>query len=98
MHKRILIAATAALLSLPLAVNAADEGKKKGGPFMAADTDNDGKVTLAEYVAAVKGKMDDAAAKARFAELDKDKNGSLSREEFNAGAPKKDGGKKKADK
>src|SRR5205823_5177094 len=35
MHKRILIAATAALLSLPLAIHAADEGKKKGGAFAA---------------------------------------------------------------
>lgn len=96
MQKRILIAVTAALLSLPLALNAADEAKKKG-PFMAADADNDGKVTLAEYVAAVKGKLDDAAAKAKFADLDKDKNGSLSREEFNAGAGEKKGGKKKKD-
>ena len=31
MHKRILVAAAAAFLSLPLAVNAAEEGKKKGG-------------------------------------------------------------------
>ena len=94
MHKRILIAATAVLLSLPLALHAADEGKKKG-PFMAADTDNDGKVSLAEYVASMKGKLDEAAAKAKFAELDKDKNGSLSREEFNAGAGEKKGGEKK---
>jgi len=96
MQKRILIAVTAALLSLPLALHAADEAKKKG-PFMVADTDNDGKVTLAEYVAAVKGKLDDTAAKAKFADLDKDKNGSLSREEFNAGAGEKKGGKKKKD-
>jgi Ca2+-binding EF-hand superfamily protein len=94
MQKRILIAATAALLSLPLALNAADE-KKKGGGFTTADANNDGKVTEAEYVAAVKARMDDKAAKARFAELDKNKDGSLSREEFNAGAPKKGEGKKK---
>jgi Ca2+-binding EF-hand superfamily protein len=97
MKKHILIAATAALLSLPFASHAADEAKKKG-PFMVADADNDGKVTLAEYVAAVKGKMDDAAAKAKFAELDTDKNGSLSREEFNAGSGKKGSGEKKGDK
>lgn len=96
MQKRILLAVTAALLSLPLALSAADEAKKKG-PFMVADADNDGKVTLAEYVAAVKGKLDDSAAKAKFADLDKDKNGSLSREEFNAGAGEKKGGKKKKD-
>src|SRR4051812_33808393 len=94
MQNRILIAATAVLLSLPLASHAADEAKKKG-PFMAADTDGDGKVSQSEYIAAVKGKMDEAAAKAKFAELDKDKNGSLSREEFNAGAGEKKGKKKK---
>jgi Ca2+-binding EF-hand superfamily protein len=97
MQKRILIAATAALLSLPLALNAADE-KKKGGGFTTADADNDGKVTLTEYVMAVKGRLDETAAKARFAELDKNKDGSLSREEFNAGAPKKGEGKKKTEK
>ncbi len=96
MNKNILLAATAVLLSLPLASHAADEAKKKG-PFMAADADGDGKVTLAEYVTAVKGKLDDTAAKAKFAELDKDKNGALTREEFNAGGGEKKGGKKKKD-
>ncbi len=94
MQKHILIAVTAALLSLPLALNAADEAKKKG-PFMAADTNGDGKVSQAEYVAAVKGKMDEKAAAAKFAELDKNKDGSLSREEFAAGEGEKKGGKKK---
>jgi len=96
MQKRFLITATAVLLSLPLAVSAADANKKKG-PFVAADTDGDGKVSQAEYIASVKDKMDEAAAKAKFTELDKDKNGSLSREEFNAGAGEKKGGKKKKD-
>lgn len=94
MKKHILIAATAALLSLPLALNAADQGKKKGNPFAAADANGDGNVTLAEYTAAVKGKMDDNAAKARFNALDKNKDGKLTSEEFSAGA-KKGGGKKK---
>ena len=96
MKNRFLIAATAVLLSLPLASHAADETPKKG-PFMAADTDGDGKVSLAEYVASVKGKMDEPAAKAKFAELDTDKDGSLSRQEFNAGAGVKQGGRKKKD-
>jgi hypothetical protein len=96
MQKRILIAATALLLTLPLASHAADGAQKKG-PFVAADTDNDGKVSQTEYVTAMKGKLDETAAKAKFAELDKDKNGSLSREEFNAGAGTKKGGKKKKD-
>ena len=93
MQKRIILTAAAVMLSLPLALSAADEKKK--GPFMAADADSDGKVTLTEYVAAVKGKMDDAAAKAKFAELDKNKDGSLSREEFQAGTEKKGEKKKK---
>jgi len=95
MQKRILIAATAVLLSLPLASHAADEAKKKG-PFATADADNDGKVSQIEYVAAMKGKLDETAAKAKFAELDKNKDGTLSREEFNAGVEKK-GGKNKKD-
>jgi hypothetical protein len=37
----------------------------------------------------MKGKMDEAAAKAKFTELDKDKNGSLSAQEFNPGGGKK---------
>lgn len=94
MQKQILIAATAVLLSLPLALNAADEAKKKG-PFAMADADGDGKVTQAEYVTAMKGKMDEAAAKAKFTELDKDKNGSLTAQEFNPGGGEKKGGKNK---
>lgn len=96
MQKQIKFAVIAALLSLPLALNAADQAKKKG-PFAAADTNNDGKVSQSEYVAAMKGKMDDAAAKAKFTELDKDKDGSLSAQEFNAGGGEKKGGKKKKD-
>jgi Ca2+-binding EF-hand superfamily protein len=97
MQKQFLIAATAALLSLPLAVNAADENKKKGGGFTAADTDKDGKISVAEYVVAVKERADEKAAKARFTELDKDKDGFLTREEFAAGAGGKKGGGKKKD-
>lgn len=96
MHKRILIAATAALLSLPLALNAADETKKKG-PYMLADTDGDGKVSKVEYVAAMKDKLDAKAADTKFTDLDKDKDGFLSREEFNAGGGEKKGGRKKKD-
>lgn len=95
----MLIAALAATLSLPLALNAADENKKKGGGYAAADADKDGKVTVTEYVAAMNGRLDEAAAKSRFATLDKDNNGSLTREEFNAGVgDKKGGGKKDGDK
>ena len=93
MQKRILIAATAALLSLPLALNAADQAKKKG-PFVVADTDGNGSVSKAEYVAAMAGKLDKAAAETRFGTLDKNKDGSLDRQEFNAGAGEKKGGDK----
>ena len=96
MQKQIQIAALAALLSLPLALSAADETKKKGS-FVAADTNHDGKVSQTEYVAAMKGKLDDAAAKAKFADLDKNKDGALSAQEFNAGGGEKKGGKKKKD-
>lgn len=94
MQKRILLTATAVLFSLTLAAQAAE---KKKGPFLTADADGDGKVTVAEYVASVKGKQDDAAAKAKFAELDTNKDGSLSREEFAAAAGGKKGEKKKKD-
>lgn len=93
MKKHILTAATAVFLILPLASHAADETKKKNA-FTTADTDGDGKVSLSEYVAAMKGKLDDTAARARFAELDKDKNGSLSRAEFSTGTGAKKSGKK----
>ena len=56
MKKQLLIAATAALLSLPLVLNAADEKKKGGGAFAAADTNNDGKVSSEEFAKAVAGK------------------------------------------
>jgi Ca2+-binding EF-hand superfamily protein len=99
MQKRILIAATAVLLSLPLALNAADENKKKekGGAFATADADHDGKVSKTEYVTAMTGKLEKAAAETKFADLDKDKDGFLSQQEFNAGAGEKKGGKKKKD-
>ncbi len=94
MQKRILLTATAVLFSLTLASQAAE---KKKNPFMTADADNDGKVSATEYTAAVKGNLDEAAAKVKFAELDKNKDGFLSREEFVAGAGGKKGEKKKKD-
>ena len=96
MKKEILIAATAVMLSLPLALHAAAQTNKKGA-FLAADANGDGKVSQAEFVAAMKGKMDPAAAKAKFVELDMNKDGALSREEYNAGRGGKKGAKKKKD-
>ena len=90
MNKRTLIAAAfAALISLPLAINAADEAKKKGPSFkeMAGDK---GHVTLADYKKAMAGgKMDDAAIEKRYKALDVDNNGKLTEEEFKAGQKKK---------
>ena len=97
MQKRFLIAALAASLSLPMALNAADE-KKKGGPFAAADKDSDGKITKVEFVAAMSSRLgSDSAANTRFAQLDKDSDGSLTRQEFNAGMGEKKGDDKSSD-
>jgi Ca2+-binding EF-hand superfamily protein len=84
MNKRILTAVFAALISLPLVVNAADE-KKKGG-FAAMDKDGDGKISKKEYVAAQK---DAAKAETRFGQLDKNSDGFLSKDELAAGQKKK---------
>ena len=92
MNKRTLITAVfAAIISLPLVVNAADE-KKKGGGFGSMDANKDGKVTCEEYCAVVtkSGKTDEATAKKRFEALDTNKDKSLSAEEFAAGQKKKE--------
>ena len=90
MNKRTLLAAAiAALLSLPLAVHAADEGKKKGPSFkdMAGDK---GHVTLADMQKGMKGgKMDDAAIEKRFKTLDANNDGKVTQEEWSAGQKKK---------
>lgn len=86
MNKRTLVAAViAALISLPLVINAADE-KKKGGGFAAMDSDKDGKVSKKEFVAMQK---DATKGEARFNQLDTNKDGFLSQEEFAAGQKKK---------
>ncbi len=84
MKKSILTAVFAALISLPLVVNAADD-KKKGG-FAAMDKDGDGKVSKKEFVAAQK---DPSKAESRFAQLDTDKDGYLTQKEMAAGSKKK---------
>ena len=87
MNKRFIFAAVlTALLSLPLALNAADE-KKKGGGFAAMDTDKDGKVSKKEFVAAQK---DAEKGAKRFADLDKNNDGFLTQEEMAAGQKKKE--------
>jgi len=90
------IAAIAALLSMTPAMVAAEDAAPKKGGLAAADANGDGKLNLAEYTQMVSKRMDAGKAKARFAELDKDGNGSLTREELNAGR-KQEGGEKKAE-
>lgn len=86
MNKRTLIAAAfAALISLPLVINAADE-KKKGGGFGALDANKDGKLSLEEFT---KGQKDASKAESRFKQLDTNKDGFISQEEFTAGQKKK---------
>ncbi|WP_415907785.1 EF-hand domain-containing protein [Oleiharenicola sp. Vm1] len=95
MKNRLFIAAAAAALVFSTATFAQDaehpakDAKKKGGPFVKADKDGDGKLTEAEFVEFAAARMNADAAKARFKELDKDGNGSLTREEFAAGMPHK---------
>jgi len=73
--------------------------KSKGADaaFNKADTNNDGKISLAEFEAAHKakgkGKGKGKGVNAVFAKLDKDNDGFLSKAEF--AAAKKDGKKKK---
>jgi Ca2+-binding EF-hand superfamily protein len=97
MKTRTLIATTVALFSLSLAAQAADETMKKKSPFVVADLDANGKISESEYVAAMNGKLDETAAKARFAQLDKDKDGSLTRQEFSTATGEKSSGRKKKD-
>lgn len=95
MKNRLFITAAAAALVCSVSTFAQEAGHhgkdapKKGGAFAKADTDSDGKLTEAEFVAFSAKRLSADEAKAKFKELDKDGNGSLSREEFAAGMPKK---------
>lgn len=85
MNKRILTAVFAALISLPLVLNAADD-KKKGGGFAAMDKDGNGKIDKKEFAAAQK---DASKAESRFKQLDTDNDGFLTQAELAAGQKKK---------
>jgi hypothetical protein len=76
-----------ALVAAPVA---AQEKKKpdQDAQFKRLDKDSDGKLTEAELVAKKTGEAADKA-KARFAKLDANKDGSVTLEEFKAGGKKK---------
>jgi hypothetical protein len=75
-----------ALLS-PFTASAQDakpKGGKQAAAFAAADKDSDDKFNLDEYTEFSKARQDTEAAKAKFTELDKDKDGFLTKEELRA--------------
>lgn len=67
------------------AQDAGSKGGKQAAAFAAADKDGDGKLNLAEFTEFAKARMDADAAKAKFAEIDTDKDGFVSKEELRAG-------------
>jgi len=87
MKSFLLLAACAAFSALSPTASAAPAKAKS--PFAAADTDGDGRISPREYAAATKGQMDATAAKAKFAELDRNKDGSLNKAEFTPRSGKK---------
>jgi len=80
----LFLAASALAAIAPLSLQAQDPKVK--APFVEADKNGDGKLSETEFVAMSQGKVAMDAAKKRFAELDKDRNKFLTREEFLAGA------------
>jgi Ca2+-binding EF-hand superfamily protein len=95
---RLLVTTLVAALAVP-AVCLAAKGERKrdkkapAATFATADKNNDGTVTQSEFVAAMKEQLGEEGAKSRFTTLDKDANGKLSKEEFEASSS--DDGKKK---
>lgn len=71
-----ILALSAAVLCAATAVHADDhDGKRQGGRLAKIDTNNDGKISRAEHL---------AAAEARFKRMDKDGDGFITREEGKA--------------
>ncbi len=75
----------AVLLSLVL-ICSAGSLQAKNAKGLKLDTDGDGKVSLAEFVA---GKKDKAKAEKAFTKLDKNSDGFLSKEELEGAKKKK---------
>ncbi|WP_395752046.1 EF-hand domain-containing protein [Prosthecobacter sp.] len=66
-----------------------DKGKPKFSPeemFAKLDTDKDGKISKAEFMASPGAKKDEAKAAERFGKMDKNSDGSLTKDEM---TPKK---------
>jgi Ca2+-binding EF-hand superfamily protein len=95
--RTLLLTAIAAAIALPTAALAAKADRKKGAAvtFTTADKDNDGHVTQAEYIAALKASLGEESAKTKFGSLDKNSDGKLSKEEFGPDATEKKKRRKK---
>jgi hypothetical protein len=59
-----------------------DRAKDTSPDFATLDKDANGSVSKAEYVAGLKDKLGEDAAKTRFTELDKNKDDNLSKDEL----------------
>jgi Ca2+-binding EF-hand superfamily protein len=85
---RIVMTTLVSALALPIAAFAAKASRKKPEApvlsFENFDKDNNESVSETEYVS-VSEKQAADAAKSRFAQLDKDGDGKVSKEEFTAG-------------
>jgi hypothetical protein len=86
---RLLVAALAAAIALPVAAFAAKGDKKKNAAatetFASVDKNGDGNITLEEFLVTQKDKLGEEAAKTRFATLDKNHDGKLAKDEFGGG-------------
>ena len=97
---RLIITTIAASLALPVAAIAAKADREKTGEslpaFETVDKDNKGSVSKDQFVAALKEKLgSEDAAKTKFAALDKDSDGKLTKVEYAAGNEPKKRKKKK---